>query len=156
MTGVTTRSQPSILVTVTGNGHTRIDLNRATSAFCFGKSFLFTASFPTHAYRTKCSPLWQWPDLASIRSPHISIVALRLNCIYSRCANCQTSFVEQSTGLEKTRKRLITENYYDQRKLLRITKTLTTIGFQVSIFRANNPSDVYSQVFVYYTGILLT
>ena len=57
---------------------------------------------------------------------------------------------------EKTRKRLITENYYDQRKLLRITKTLTTIGFQVSIFRANNPSDVYSQVFVYYTGILLT
>ena len=57
---------------------------------------------------------------------------------------------------EKTRKRLITENYYDQRKLLRKTKTLTTIGFQVSIFRANNPSDVYSQVFVYYTGILLT
>ena len=47
-------------------------------------------------------------------------------------------------------------NYYDQRKLLRKTKTLTTIGFQVSIFRANNPSDVYSQVFVYYTGILLT
>ena len=26
MPGVTTRSQPGILVTVTGNGHTRIDL----------------------------------------------------------------------------------------------------------------------------------
>ena len=63
---------------------------------------------------------------------------------------------EGTIDCEKTKKRLITENYYDQRKLLRITKTLTTIGFQVSIFRANNPSDVYSQVFVYYTGILLT
>ena len=74
MPGVTTRSQPGILVTVTGNGHTRIDLNRATSAFCFGKSFLFTASFPTHAYRLKCSPLWQWPDPASVRAPHLCTV----------------------------------------------------------------------------------
>ena len=73
----------------------------------------------------------------------------------------ETNFATYETGhrtidFEKIRKRLITENYYDQRKLLRRTKTLTTIGFQVSILRANNPSDVYSQVFVYYTGILLT
>ena len=73
----------------------------------------------------------------------------------------ETNFATYGTGegtidFEKIRKRLITENYYDQRKLLRRTKTLTTIGFQVSILRANNPSDVYSQVFVYYTGILLT
>ena len=99
MTGVTTRSQPGILVTVTGNGHTRIDLNRATSAFCFGKSFLFTASFPTHAYRLKCSPLWQWPDPASVRTSHLSIVALRLDCVHSRCANCHASFVKQSSDL---------------------------------------------------------
>ena len=60
---------------------------------------LLSLSLPTHAYRLEISPRWQWPDLASIRPPHISIVALRLNCIYSRCANCQTSFVEQSSDL---------------------------------------------------------
>ena len=49
---------------------------------------LLSLSLPTHAYRLEISPRWQWPDLASIRPPHISIVALRLNCIYSRCANC--------------------------------------------------------------------
>ena len=40
---------------------------------------LLSLSLPTHAYRLEISPRWQWPDLASIRPPHISIVALRLN-----------------------------------------------------------------------------
>ena len=38
---------------------------------------LLSLSLPTHAYRLEISPRWQWPDLASIRPPHISIVALR-------------------------------------------------------------------------------
>ena len=60
MTGVTSTFHPVAHTRVTvRSGHTRIDLNLATSAFCFGKSFLFTVSFPTHAYRLKCSPLWQ-------------------------------------------------------------------------------------------------
>ena len=51
---------------------------------------LLSLSLPTHAYRLEISPRWQWPDLASIRPFHLSIVALRLNRMYSRCANCQT------------------------------------------------------------------
>ena len=67
MTGVTNTFPP---------GHTRATVGSGHNSVTVSKTSLFSLSLPTHAYRLEISPCWQWSDLASIRTPHLSIVTL--------------------------------------------------------------------------------